>query len=219
MSRLMSESLVTMRADGEIFYFLCTAEALRELAYGHLISSHRIQGVDMVAQIDINETDRLISLKTRFGLMAPLALPERLAGFYPLDSNIQLPVARLKDMAAETLDGKRSYGTHAVSIMLPGGELACFEDVGRHNAMDKAIGFAALQKADFSRCAILITGRVSTEMLLKAYAAGVTILATKRYPSDLAIELAKKGGITVVGQISTDRPEVYTWPDRLGADR
>jgi FdhD protein len=89
------------------------------------------------------------------------------------------------------------------------------EDVGRHNAIDKAIGRGLIAGADFSRCCLLTSGRIAADMALKAIGAGVPVVASRSVPTTSAYELAVKSALTLVGRIGSSDPTVYTRPERI----
>jgi FdhD protein len=112
-------------------------------------------------------------------------------------------------------------GVHASAIFDCQGQLRVIrEDIGRHNALDKVLGYALLnESADgvFLRDSILlVSGRVSFELVQKALAAGIPLIAGIGAPSSLAVECAQRGGQTLVGFLRADRMNVYAGVERLG---
>ncbi len=89
------------------------------------------------------------------------------------------------------------------------------EDVGRHNAMDKILGRAFMDRADFSSACVLTSGRIAADMILKAVAAGVPVVVSRSIPTTTAFEIAEAAGVTVVGRIGDANPIVYTHPERI----
>jgi FdhD protein len=108
-------------------------------------------------------------------------------------------------------------GLHATGLFSDGGELLCLrEDVGRHNAMDKVVGWAFLERrlplADAILC---VSGRLSFELVQKAAVAGCPLLVAVGAPSSLAVELGRDRGLTLCGFARGGRLNVYTEPWRI----
>jgi len=112
---------------------------------------------------------------------------------------------------------ERTGGLHAAGLFDAGGGLVCVrEDVGRHNAFDKVIGWAAMnRRLPLRGHMILASGRASFELVQKTLMAGVPLLAAVSAPSNLAAELAEEAGMTLVGFLRGDTMNVYAGAERV----
>jgi FdhD protein len=107
-------------------------------------------------------------------------------------------------------------GTHCTVILDESGNLICgFEDMGRHNSVDKAIGRALLDRVSLSRCFMACTGRLPAGMVAKAYRAGIPIVASNTAPFSTGICLARQVNMTLAGFVRPPRAMIYSVPERI----
>ncbi len=113
---------------------------------------------------------------------------------------------------------ERTGGLHAAGVFDATGDLVCVrEDVGRHNAFDKVIGWATLERRlPLRGHGILASGRASFELVQKAVMAGIPLLAAVSAPSSLAVDLSAEAGLTLVGFLRGATMNVYSAPHRVG---
>jgi FdhD protein len=110
----------------------------------------------------------------------------------------------------------RTGGTHAAALFNAKGTLlALAEDLGRHNALDKVIGHCLLHNLPSAGCCVLLSGRVSLEMVTKSARAGIELVAAVSAPSSMAINAARLVGITLCGFVRGDRLTAFSHPGRL----
>lgn len=117
--------------------------------------------------------------------------------------------------AQRTFD--RTGGLHAAGLFTADGDLLVLrEDVGRHNAVDKVLGWALREgRLPLSEHLLLVSGRASFELVQKAWMAGVPLLAAVSAPSTLAVELAEESGMTLVGFLREPKMNIYTGTQRV----
>ena len=109
-----------------------------------------------------------------------------------------------------------SRGTHSAALADAAGLLAVREDIGRHNCLDMLSGYCLLNDLAGGDKLLLRTGRVSSEIVAKIWRMGVPVAASLSVPTDLAVRIARRAGITLVGAVRRPVLTVYTHPDRIG---
>ena len=228
---------VTMRTPGNDF----------ELAVGFCISEHVVAGPDDVATVayclggDGPQEYNVVTVRTRTrvdleahrrnfvsnsscGLCGKTALDQVEAACAPVVADLQVSAAVLTTMPdalrAAQVVFDATGGLHAVGCFTADGVLRVVrEDVGRHNAIDKVIGWAALSGAlPLVDTVCIVSGRVSFEIVQKAATAGIPVIGAVSAPSSLAVQTAERLGVTVVGFLRGERFNVYTHPERVVVD-
>ena len=126
----------------------------------------------------------------------------------------------LKNSARSTQSSSDAYvevtptcctGNHILNdYFVTSKELFSCEDIGRHNALDKVIGYALRHNIDLHQCMVYSSGRIPTDMTLKVIHAGIPILSSKASPTSEAIDLAKKYHLTLICAARRDRMKVFT---------
>jgi FdhD protein len=134
---------------------------------------------------------------------------------FEVDPQVLIGLPAALASAQETF--KRTGGLHACALFDSAGNLLVLrEDVGRHNALDKVIGWAVLKDSlPLRQHILLLSGRTSFEMMQKALAAGVPIVAAISAPSSLAAEFARDSGQTLVGFLRGERMNIYAGANRV----
>jgi FdhD protein len=158
------------------------------------------------------------------GICGKAALDEVEVRAAPVDSGPRVAASTLQSLPAGLSAHQRIFdqtgGLHAAARFTAAGELiATREDVGRHNALDKLIGHALLAgEIPLREQVLLVSGRLSFELVQKAAVAGIPVLCAVSAPSSLAVEAAERFGQTVVCFLRGSRFNVYAHPDRIDLD-
>ena len=170
-------------------------------------------------------SERRVVTTSACGVCGTTSIDEvrRQSHFPPADEDFRIPAATLlalPDRLRESQDlFERTGGLHAAGLFDEQGELLCIrEDVGRHNAVDKVIGWALREgRLPLRRTILQVSGRASFELVQKSHLAGIPIMSAVSAPSSLAADLAEEVGITLAGFSRGDRVTIYTHPERIDA--
>ncbi|MCW4052582.1 MAG: formate dehydrogenase accessory sulfurtransferase FdhD [Candidatus Bathyarchaeota archaeon] len=220
---------------------LCSPELVKELVVGHLLGEGLVSSVDEIASVDLEGNDvcrvelqkadagdlvvtsrpyaRLIV--SACGSASYRSLPEILNTIklkplldWKIKARIILECVRKLNNLAGIF--KETGGVHVAALWNRNGELVMLaEDVGRHNAVDKVIGGAALSNHHLDECFLTLSGRMTGDIILKAARVGIPVVSSLAAAIDSGITVAKKAGITLVGFVRGSRMNVYSFPERI----
>lgn len=231
---VICESEVRLVVNGEpLATLLCSDAALRELVYGFLYDEEVVDGAGEIRPFSFDETSRTAQVAVARVVDQP-ECPVRSSGFAGVA--LKAPSDPLRRTAAPRADATLRYAGQvgapaavaAVRLMQDGATeyastrgmhcsalfdgqrmVAHFEDVGRHNTLDKLAGFCLLEEFDPTGCLIATTGRVSGEMMRKAIRLGACAVASLSGPTDAAVELADGAGVALFGYVRNGSATQY----------
>jgi FdhD protein len=230
---------ITMRTPGNDFELaagflygegvLDRIEALRGITYcldGSLDADqeYNVVNVDLAAPAlpALDALERHFTMTSACGVCGRAQLESlESRGIEPLGAAFHLEAATITALperlrAAQGVFSKTG-GLHAAGIFTREGELLVLrEDVGRHNALDKAIGWALLQRRmPLEECVLVVSGRASYELLQKAVSARIPVVCAVSAPSSLAVDVARRFNVTLVGFLRGERFNIYAGHDRI----
>jgi FdhD protein len=232
-SAVVEEWPVWLEVNGEpAVTWMCTPDQLEELAVGWLHGEGYIESLDDLVQLrpcapDLGfwadvKPERLAGVKAEnrkrvlasgCGAVATmLADPEAMARRAALRGEPPAPDtlrALFKQLFAAGERYNETGGIHAAALTDGTTLLFHAEDIGRHNAVDKVIGAAVLARTPIAGRGLLVTGRISAELAFKGSRAGVAWVATPSVPSTLAVTIAERSGMVLVGRAVSGTPHLH----------
>ena len=154
------------------------------------------------------------------GVCGKATIDAALLKLSPVVSALRVQIAAIRSMPAALRGAQPAFdttgGLHAAGLFTPQGELVLArEDVGRHNAVDKVLGAAARRRLATGQHVLFVSGRTSLEIVQKAAACGVPVVAAVSAPTSLAVRYATSLGVTLVGFVRGERLNVYSHAERL----
>jgi FdhD protein len=229
------EDTLTIRIDGvELVSLLYTPPMVRELTVGYLLSEGYIAGMDDVASVmveggiaDVMLVQPVTSMsggKVRVltsgcGGGITFTYPKGIKDIKPLAQKGSFKVEEIIEACAEFRNGSVLFeatgGVHSAALYKDGRQAAFAEDIGRHNAVDKVFGICLTNGVNTAGAMLLTTGRVSSEILIKCLKRGVSLVVSRGAPTSLAVELASRFNVTLVGFARGRRMNVYTHDERI----
>lgn len=231
---LVHEATVTMLLNNRfVLRTQCLASDLEEMVVGFMVSEgvlrerselerveidHASGSINVIAQVPEQRLEQAAGyarVTAGGGRMAVIdLLADKLQAVPRLSSRMRLSSAQIRALYAafDERSGlyRQSRFVHSAGLADGTGLLCCFDDVGRHNAIDKALGYAFIQELDYGALVLLCSGRFSLEMVAKAASVGIPAFVSPAAPSVEAVSLAEEIGMTLCGRSTIQHCNVYS---------
>jgi FdhD protein len=215
----------------------CTPSNLKELAIGHLLAEGIIETVNEVEKVEIEagvcrvklvpsfDLDKRLRLQKHYGrvvfsacgnsgVYTPMRSLPKIKQGPTVKADIILRCVSQLNSSGEIF--KRTGGVHAAAVFKTSGSRLSFaEDIGRHNAVDKALGMMRLREIDPGDCLLTLTGRLTGDIVAKTARMKIPIVASIAAAIDSGIMLAKKANLTLIGFARRNRMNIYSCPERI----
>jgi len=197
--------------------FTCSPTKTKELVIGNLLTQGIISKSEEIKHLQIQKGKAKVKLQQKTGFHPyTKEKAKKLKASQDLILNPETVLNAVKTLDTKAVVFKRTGGTHAAALLDGKGEVLAFsEDIGRHNAVDKVIGEAALKRIDLKRTWLASTGRLSSEIVTKAANVSVPVVVSVASPTNKGIEAAEKMGLTLIGFARGRRFNLYTHPERI----
>ena len=183
---------------------ICTRSDLRELVYGYLISEGIIASAEEVISIYLKDDESVASVSVSEIPAGDSKEAGSTPFFVPFDPDMISDMSACF-LASGTLHNKTS-ATHLAALAKDGEFLCVFEDISRHCAIDKAIGYGACAGIDMSNAMLFTSGRVQEDTVRKLLNSGIPVLISKATATKQAIDLARENNMTLIGRARGDSP-------------
>ena len=201
---------------------------LENFVTGFLFTEQVIKSADEIESIMVDKNRISVITKNLFKVLGPKKTilsgcggsasyidAEKLPKIH---SDFSVTTVFIADMIKNTLTTdlhKLTGGIHVVALVGAQNVITISEDIGRHNALDRVIGFALRTGIDLSHTFIIVSGRISSEMARKCLIANIPIIVSRGATTTLAIEVAEKNGLTIIGFVRGVKMNAYTHQNRI----
>jgi FdhD protein/cysteine desulfurase len=225
--KVVKDETVTLTINGNISRSMSAIEdSLEEFAVGYLVNENMVKTLKDIKSIEIDETKINVEIDDTLLKTNETVLCSDSAGGWrskikevnPVESDLQVSVHELIDRIEELKENAEIWqatgGTHVAGIVFED-QFVVKEDVSRHVAVDKVIGYGILNGFDLNKSYVIYSGRMPADMVIKMTRAGVPILASNAAPANSGYNIAKKGNITLVGFLRGQRCNIYNNQNRI----
>lgn len=225
--KVVKDSTITLTINNEISRNLSAIEdSLEEFAVGYLFDENMVKSLEDIEKIEINENhinveidDKLLKTKeTVLCSDSSGGWRSKIKEIKPISSDFQVEadelINRIEELKNNAQIWQATGGTHVAGIVYKNNFIVK-EDVSRHVAVDKVIGYGILHDYDLSNSYVIYSGRMPADMVIKIVRAGIPVLASNAAPACSGCETAKKGNVTLVGFLRGQRFNVYNNKNRI----
>jgi FdhD protein len=201
---------------------------LEDFVTGYLFTEQIIKNADEIESIRIEKNRISVITKNLFKVLGPKKTilsgcggatsyidTEKLP---KITSDLTLSPELIRTMLRDALESelhKITGGIHVVGLVSNGGIIARSEDIGRHNALDRVIGYGLRNKIDFSQTFAICSGRISSEMVRKCLIANIPVVISRGATTTLAVTIAEQTGVCVGGFVRGSKMNIYSHPERI----
>ncbi|MGE5417670.1 MAG: formate dehydrogenase accessory sulfurtransferase FdhD [Acidobacteriota bacterium] len=223
--------------DLELATLVCSPYALEELAVGFLVSEGLLHSPEEIRELYCREEQGVMWVETSSEVpqldnflrrnFASCCGKGRPSLYFindrdqlqPVASQVQFTAQQLVELSTKLDQYSEAFrltgGVHSAALADNEGLFISYDDIGRHNALDRVLGYSFLNQLDPSNKAVLLSGRIASEMLIKTVRIGSPLIVSRSAPTGLAIDLAEENGVTLVGFVRGGRLTVYSHPQRI----
>ncbi|WP_028326153.1 formate dehydrogenase accessory sulfurtransferase FdhD [Desulfatirhabdium butyrativorans] len=235
---VIRERPVSLHVNGnELVTLLCTGHHLQELAAGFLYAEGFLRRPEDLGKIEVDEelgrveitcandlshvnqlwTKRTVTSGCGKGTLFSFALDALRSK--PVKSTLRMSaenvVHRMEDLHRLSDTYRQTHGVHNTALSTPKEILVFRDDIGRHNAVDMIVGHCFLNAVSLQDKLLVTTGRLTSEMLIKAAKVGIPVIVSRNTATTLAIELAKSLNITLIGHVRAGKFIIYAGEERI----
>jgi len=230
---VVKEAICTIAVNGtRVANLACTPSDIESLAVGYLLSERIIDSYSDILALLVKEDECIVEVEISGKIetadrIATIVSGRRSTGqsedgpFHAQNVTSKLTVSSsslvviVKDFQKASELFRSTGGVHSAAICKPDGIIFFKDDIGRHNAVDKVLGMCSIKGISTEDKILLLTGRVSSDILLKATPRGMPILVSQSAPTHLAIRLASESGTTLVGFARGEAMNIYSHDWRI----
>ncbi len=223
--------------DVELATLICSPGGYEELAAGFMLSEGLLKDTSEIMEITFNEEDGLLWLETNSPVpqienflkrqiasccgkgRALLYFVNDASQLEPVQSECRFSASQILRLISLLEEQSETFrltgGVHSAALADSSGIIVMYEDIGRHNAVDKVLGYAFLNRLRTDDKCLLLSGRISSEILIKAARRGLPVVVSRSAPTRLALELADQFGVAVVGFARGERLIIYSNSEKV----